>query len=111
MNLLPDSPLAAFEFRHESWFDEEVFELLRVRNFALCVADTDDQTHTTLVNTADWGYVRLRRGDYSDQALADWAKRLQMPGWNQVYVFFKHEDEGAGPKFATRFLELTSPSP
>jgi uncharacterized protein YecE (DUF72 family) len=72
------------------------------------VADTDDQTHATLVNTADWGYVRLRRADYSNQALADWAKRLQIPGWNQVYVFFKHEDEGAGPKFATRFLELTA---
>ena len=111
LDLLPDSPLAAFEFRHESWFDEEVFELLRVRNFALCVADTDDQTHATLVHTADWGYVRLRRTDYCDQALTDWAKRLQMTGWNQVYVFFKHEDEGAGPKFATRFLELTSPSP
>ncbi len=111
LSLLPDSPLAAFEFRHESWFDEEVFGLLRARNFALCVADTDDQTHATLVHTADWGYVRLRRTDYCDQALADWAKRLQMTGWNQVYVFFKHEDEGAGPKFAARFLELTSRSP
>lgn len=108
LRLLPDSPLAAFEFRHQSWFDEEIFALLRARNFALCIADTDDQTDTVLVSTADWGYVRLRRTDYSDQALTDWANRLRMPDWNQVYVFFKHEDEGAGPKFATRFLELTS---
>lgn len=110
LDLLPDFPLAAFEFRHKSWFDEDVFELLRARNSALCVADTDDQACTTVVNTADWGYVRLRRSDYSEQTLADWVERLQTPAWRQLYVFFKHEDEGAAPKFATRFLQLISTS-
>ena len=107
LDLLPLETLAAFEFRHPSWFDDEVFERLRARRCALCVADTDDDTGTPLVSTASWGYLRLRRTAYTEADLADWAARLRSLDWKETYVFFKHEDAGQGPKLAARFLELT----
>ena len=116
LSFLGDKAAAAFEFRHESWFDEEVFKRLRASSCALCIADTDDVPSADLVRTAGWGYVRLRREGYTDQQLGDWIKRLRSQGWDQAYVFFKHEDAGIGPKLAARFLELagtavTSPKP
>jgi uncharacterized protein YecE (DUF72 family) len=99
--------LTAFEFRHESWFDEDVFECLRANSCALCVADVDDVPSADLVSTARWGYVRLRREDYSDEQLSEWIERLRSQDWDEAYVFFKHEDSGTGPKFANRFLGLT----
>ena len=96
----------AVEFRHESWFDQEVFDCLRANSCALCVADGDDLPNAGLVDTAGWGYVRLRREGYTDQALGDWIGRLRSHDWSEAYVFFKHEDAGIGPKLATRFLEL-----
>ena len=106
LGLLGEGALVAFEFRHESWFDGEVFACLRENSCALCVADMDDASTTDLVNTAGWGYVRLRREDYTDQQLGEWIKRLRSQAWGEAYVFFKHEDAGTGPKFAARFLEL-----
>ncbi|MFQ6023554.1 MAG: DUF72 domain-containing protein [Acidiferrobacterales bacterium] len=111
LDLLPERTPAAFEFRHQSWLDHDVFDRLRARDFALCIADTDEDSEIPLVATARWGYLRLRRAEYSESALADWVKRLRSQNWDTAYVFFKHEDEGAGPKLATRFLELASPSP
>jgi uncharacterized protein YecE (DUF72 family) len=116
LSFLGGKARAAFEFRHESWLDEEVFKLLRDNSCALCLADTDDVPCDNLVCTAGWGYVRLRREGYTDQQLGDWIKRLRSQGWDQAYVFFKHEDAGIGPKLAARFLELagtavTSPRP
>ncbi|HEY1188785.1 MAG TPA: DUF72 domain-containing protein [Gemmata sp.] len=99
----------AFEFRHPSWFDEEVFELLRDHQAALCVADADDELTVPFVSTADWGYVRLRRPDYDEAALRDWAARLRAQPWREGYVFFKHEDAGAGPRMALRLLEWLTP--
>jgi uncharacterized protein YecE (DUF72 family) len=58
------------------------------------------------VATASWGYLRLRRPDYEDADLARWARRVADQEWERAYVFFKHEDEGAGPKLAARFREL-----
>jgi len=104
---LPDSPGSAFEFRHESWFDDEVYALLRSRNCALCVSDNDD-FETPLVSTADWGYLRLRRANYRKPDLQRWAAAPAEQGWKDTYVFFKHEDEGAGPKLAKRYLELSA---
>jgi uncharacterized protein YecE (DUF72 family) len=95
-----------FEFRHESWFDDEVFDCLRAHSCALCVADAEDLPPVKLFSTTDWGYVRLRREEYSDKDLRHWIKNIKAQDWNRVYVFFKHEDTGTGPKFATRFLEL-----
>ncbi len=98
---------AAFEFRHESWLDDEVIGCLRDHSCALCVADGDDLPDTELVSTADWGYFRLRREGYTDEGLTDWINRIRSTKWNEAYVFFRHEDTAAGVKLATRFLELS----
>jgi uncharacterized protein YecE (DUF72 family) len=94
---------AALEFRHESWMDEEVFALLRSHGVALCAADTDDsgEEGAPLVPTADWGYLRLRRAEYSAEDLAAWAGRLRAQAWQDSFVFFKHEVKG--PALAQAF--------
>jgi uncharacterized protein YecE (DUF72 family) len=102
--LLPSDLKAAFEFRNPTWLDEEVFALLRSAGAALCVAD-DDKGTTPLVATAKWGYLRLRREDYTEADLDAWAARLAEPSWTEAYVFFKHEDEGTAPELARRFGE------
>jgi uncharacterized protein YecE (DUF72 family) len=97
----------AFEFRHASWFSDDVYELLRARNAALCIADTEEAT-TPLVATADFGYFRLRDEGYSKKALAKWAETLRElgRGWKDAFVFFKHEEAGIGAKLAQRFVEM-----
>ncbi len=108
LDLLPARAPVAFEFRHPSWFDDDVIGLLRDRGCALCLADTDDEVETpSLVNTGPLGYLRLRRADYSDQDLEIWVQRVHDQAWEQAFVFFKHEDEGAGPLMAERFLALS----
>jgi uncharacterized protein YecE (DUF72 family) len=98
---LPPGARAAFEFRHASWFDDAVYEALRARGAALCIAEADDLA-TPLVATADWGYLRLRRTDYDDAGVAAWAARLREKAadWTAAYVYFKHEDAGHGPRLA-----------
>jgi len=96
----------AFEFRHESWFDEEVFDLLREHKVGLCVAEAEDSVEVPFVSTADWGYLRLRMPAYSDADMKRWIKKIRQQKWEDVFVFFKHEEKGTGPKFAGRFLEL-----
>ncbi len=109
VDLLPASLPAAFEFRHESWRDEAAHEVLRSRGFALCHADTeDDPPDLEPVATAGWGYLRLRRPSYADEDLRRWAERIQEKKWTRAFVFFKHEDAGAGPRMAARFLEIAS---
>ena len=103
---LPATPRAAFEFRHPSWFDDDVLDVMRNRNIALCVSDTDDMPTTHIDRTADWGYLRLRRVNYSEENLAEWLKRVADQSWTETFVFFKHEDEGTGPKLAAQFLRL-----
>jgi uncharacterized protein YecE (DUF72 family) len=105
--LLPSGRRAAFEFRHPSWFAEEVFGLLRDHRAALCIADADDDLEVPFVATADWGYLRLRRDNYGDPELKTWVKRVLKQDWRDAFVFFKHEDEAKGPELAKRFLELT----
>jgi uncharacterized protein YecE (DUF72 family) len=100
---LPTGLRAAFEFRHETWYDDQVYNALRSREVALCIADTDDAT-SPLLATAPWGYVRLRRESYSEAELQTWLERIRAFNWPEVYVFFKHEDDARGPAFATRFL-------
>ena len=100
---LPSGLEPAFEFRHESWFRDETWSLLRAHGAGLCIAQTDD-LDTPLVATAPFGYVRLRR-EYEPAALADWAARLRaVEGWQRVYVFLKH-DEGQAPALARGFVE------
>lgn len=106
INLLPEQTPAAFEFRAQSWFDDSVFELLRARDFALCIADTDEVQTPAIVTTAGWGYLRLRRAHYKDGELVNWVSQIRAQPWEYAYVFFKHEDEGIGPKLAAEFLQL-----
>jgi uncharacterized protein YecE (DUF72 family) len=104
--LLPPGRRAAFEFRHASWFDDEVFALLGDHQAALCVAEAEDELEIPVVATTDWGYLRLRRPDYADGELEAWVDRVRELGWKDAFVFFKHEDAGKGPRMAERFLEL-----
>jgi uncharacterized protein YecE (DUF72 family) len=106
LRFLGGRPPTAIEFRHASWIDDEVFDCLRANSCALCLADIDDAPAPDLVSTANWGYVRLRRENYTKKQLSEWIKRIQFQEWDDAYVFFKHEETGSGPKFATQFLEL-----
>jgi uncharacterized protein YecE (DUF72 family) len=102
---IPEGRRAAFEFRHATWFDEEVVGLLRSRGAALCLADTDELPIESLTATADWGYLRLRRQDYDAAALAAWVDRIRAQPWQEAWVFFKHEEEGKGPALAQGLVE------
>jgi uncharacterized protein YecE (DUF72 family) len=106
LTLLPPEAQVAFEFRHASWLDDEVFAALREHNCALCIADTEESVNNEIPATARWGYVRLRRSNYTRADLLSWKQRVLSRDWEHAYVFFKHEDEGIGPKLATEFLEL-----
>jgi uncharacterized protein YecE (DUF72 family) len=107
LDSLPAGTPAAFEFRHASWSDAAVHHALRERDMALVCADTDDSPEDEpIVHTASWGYLRLRRPDYQDADLVRWAEKVANAGWERAFVFFKHEDEGAGPRLAARFREL-----
>ena len=104
--LLPEDRATAFEFRHPSWFDDEVFACLHDHNAALSRAETEETQSSDLISTATWGYIRLRRPDYSPADLSVWKARILAQSWDHAYIFFKHEDEGIGPKLATEFLQL-----
>jgi len=109
LGLLPDGLRAAFEFRSTSWFDDEVAGLLEDAGAALVVADTGDgERDPPLLATAPFGYARLRRESYEGDLLERWAERLAGQPWQDLWVFFKHEDGGAGPRLAERFRELAS---
>lgn len=105
LSLLPEPWRAALEFRHPSWYAADVYDALRQRNAALCVADTDEDDGR-LEPTADWGYFRLRRERYESHDLATWAARVTEQPWRDAFVFFKHEDAGAGPRLAQQFIDL-----
>jgi uncharacterized protein YecE (DUF72 family) len=100
---LPRDLRAAFEFRHESWFNEETYSALRDFGAALCIAESDDLA-TPPVFTAPFAYFRLRRLDYDEAALRKWAALVPA----DAYIFFKHEDEARGPAFANQFLPLVA---
>jgi len=105
--LLPAGVRSTFEFRHPTWFDDDVLELLKRHNHALCISDTDDLPTNHIDKTADWGYLRLRRVNYSREDLTAWVERIKLQKWKSIFVFFKHEDEGTGPKLAAEFVSLT----
>lgn len=90
LRLLPPGIRAAFEFRHPSWFDDSTYTALREHGAALCIAEVDEQ-QPPLVATADFGYLRLRREDYTAEQIAGWAAALRTLGFGEAYVFFKHE--------------------
>jgi uncharacterized protein YecE (DUF72 family) len=105
LDAFPPRVCAAFEFRHESWLDEEVYARLRARNLALCVADSE-RLSTPVVMTADYGYFRLRDEGYTPADIERWGDvmREKASGCGDVFVYFKHEEEGKGPEFATLLM-------
>jgi len=111
LTMLPRGARVAFEFRHASWFDDETWGLLRERNAALCIAEAEEGegVEVPFEATADFGYIRLRRAEYSDADLKAWIKRMKGTSWKDAFVFFKHEDAGVGPALASKFLKLAEP--
>ena len=102
----PPRVCAAFEFRHTSWLDDEVYTRLRDRNLALCVADSE-KLSTPVEMTATYGYFRLRDEGYTRDDIARWADviRDRTSGFENVFVYFKHEEEGKGPEFAHLLMD------
>jgi uncharacterized protein YecE (DUF72 family) len=108
---VPRTWRAALEFRHDSWFDDEVYEALRAHDVALVWVE-EDEGATPPVPTASWGYLRLRRSAYADGELEGWARRIEGQPWREAFAFLKHEEDSpAGPEAATRLLALLSPTP
>jgi len=105
LDIIPEGLRAAFEFRHETWFDENVYDLLKSRDFALCIADIEDTPVIEIISSASWGYLRLRR-QYEDNELVEWEDKIKSQNWQQVFVFFEHEEEGRGPQMAMKFKEI-----
>jgi uncharacterized protein YecE (DUF72 family) len=106
---LPADVPAAFQLEDPTWFEnDDVCALLRSQNRALCVVDTEEMPAKHIEKTADWGYLRLRRVNYSESELKEWITRMRAQNWKNTFVFFKHEDEGTGPKLAAQFLKLAS---
>jgi uncharacterized protein YecE (DUF72 family) len=105
LDVLPQGSRVALEFRHDSWQDDEIYELLRARGAMLCVTDTDEG-ETPFVATADCGYVRLRRTHYEEHELRTWAERIAAHPLACTYVYFMHEDEALGCRFARTMNEI-----
>lgn len=106
LGIIPADIRAAFEFRHQTWYDDDVLDALREHGQALAVADTDELT-APRVATAPWGYLRLRRVEYTDDEVRDWVGWTLAQPWSDAYVFFKHEDAATGPRLAARFAQLS----
>jgi uncharacterized protein YecE (DUF72 family) len=106
LEAFPPRVCAAFEFRHESWFDADVYARLRSRNLALCVADSE-RLSTPVEITADYAYLRLRDEGYTADDIVEWAStiRERTSGCRDVFVYFKHEEEGKGPEFARTLMD------
>jgi uncharacterized protein YecE (DUF72 family) len=105
LDLLPSDRRYTIEFRHESWFSDDTYDVLRSRDIPLCIIEQPDFA-SPVVATASWGYLRLHRFDY-DAALHDsWAKRIAEQPWTDAYVFFKHDEGvGSGPPAVDAFIE------
>jgi uncharacterized protein YecE (DUF72 family) len=106
LDTFPPHVRAAFEFRHESWFDDAVYESLRRKGMSLCIADSE-KLSTPLVSTGTFGYYRLRDEGYTPEHIARWAEavRHDAAAGREVFVYFKHEEEGKGPEFARLLMD------
>ena len=106
LRLLPEGHAAAFEFRNASWFADDVYAALKAAGAALCLSEREDNAPPPLVETAPWGYVRLRLETYSDEDLAKWARRLEATGWREAFVYFMHEP--TAPAYAQALMRFGS---
>jgi uncharacterized protein YecE (DUF72 family) len=106
LNYVDGRAAVVLQLQHESWYDDEVYDCLRAHLAALCTVDDEGPACERVVRTTHWGFVRLRDERYTDARLKKWIKKLNVQDWDEAYVFFKHEDVGAGPKLAARFMKL-----
>jgi uncharacterized protein YecE (DUF72 family) len=104
--ILPEGHRAAFEFRNESWFEDDVYAALKSASASLCFSEREDNAPPPLVETAPFGYIRLRLEEYSDDDLARWSERLHATGWQEMYVYFMHEP--TAPPYAQTLLRHAS---
>ena len=102
--LLPADHHATFEFRNDAWFTDDVYAALQAKGAALCLSEREDSTPPPLVETAPWGYIRLRLEHYSDQDLENWARKLQATKWREVYAYFMHEP--TAPPYAQTLMRV-----
>jgi uncharacterized protein YecE (DUF72 family) len=101
--LIPGNTACAFDFRSPTWLENGIPDLLREKGCSWCIEDTDENPVQEVIKTAPWGYLRLRRSEYTDADLSQWLERINSQKWEKAFVFFKHED---GPEIAMRFQEL-----
>ena len=101
--LLPDDHGAAFEFRNDSWFSDDVYDALKSAGAALVLSEREDNAPPPLVETAPWGYLRLRLEEYSEADLAQWATRIQAAAWKEAFVYFMHEP--TAPAYAATLMK------
>ncbi|HZX91000.1 MAG TPA: DUF72 domain-containing protein [Rudaea sp.] len=106
LQMLPDGHGAAFEFRNDTWFADDVYAVLRQFGASLCLSEREDNAPPPLVETASWGYVRLRLENYTDDDLKHWADRLAATGWREIFVYFMHEP--TAPPYAQTLLRLAN---
>ena len=105
--LLPEGHRAAFEFRNESWFADDVYDALKRAGASLCLSEREDNAPPPLVETAPFGYIRLRLEEYSDDDLKRWAERLAATAWAEIFVYFMHEP--TAPSYAQTLLKWANP--
>jgi uncharacterized protein YecE (DUF72 family) len=106
LRVLPDGHGAAFEFRNETWFADDVYDALKGAGAALCLSEREDNAPPPLVETVPWGYVRLRLETYSDDDLRQWARRLEATSWREIFVYFMHEP--TAPAYARKLMGFAS---
>ena len=106
LRLLPEGHRAAFEFRNDTWFADDVYQALKDAGAALCLSEREDNAPPPLVETTSWGYVRLRLETYSDADLEAWARRLAATGWRETYVYFMHEP--TAPAYARTLMRFSA---
>jgi len=103
LSLLPLDHRAAFEFRDESWLADDVYDALKGAGAALCLSERSDSAPPPLVETASWGYVRLRLECYAEDDLRRWAERLLATSWHTAHVYFMHEP--TAPAYAKALMD------
>ena len=102
--LLPEDHNAAFEFRNDTWFADDVYSAIQGAGAALCLSEREDNAPPPLVETAPWGYVRLRLESYSDDDLMKWARTLEATSWREMFVYFMHEP--TAPAYARKLIDF-----
>ena len=104
LKLLPQGHRATFEFRNDSWLADDVYDALRGAGAALCLSEREDNAPPPLVETAPWGYLRLRLENYSEADLGKWAERIAGTGWGETFAYFMHEP--TAPAYAQTLMRL-----